>query len=160
MTPPTPRPIRSTLLIVCATLLLVAVGCGSSDSAPPSVRDGHPGTLAGTSWRVVSVAGQTPVVGREPTVIFTGAAAANGTGGCNSWFGAYAYDPNGGIRFQQVGMTAMACAEAAMNAFEGTFITALQQVNLASLDPRGLLVLSGPAGQIFLAAAGQPSPSD
>jgi heat shock protein HslJ len=159
MMPRIPRRFRPSLLAFASTLILVVAACGSGELAPPSARDGHPGVLAGTSWRVVSVAGQTAIAGSEPTVVFA-ASTANGSAGCNSWFGEYAYDTTGALAFRQVGMTAMACAEAPKNAFEGLFITALNQATLASLDPRGLLVLSGAGGQIFLAVAGQPTPTD
>ena len=154
----TTRPTQLRLLVLAVTLLLVGAACGSGDPAP-SVREGHPAVLAGTSWRVVSVAGRTPVAGSEPTIVFT-ATNASGSGGCNSWFGAYRYDTNGGLAFGDLGMTAMACLEDPKNALETAFMTALGQANLASTDPRGLLVLSGSGGQIFLANAAQPNPTD
>ncbi|MBA2718834.1 MAG: META domain-containing protein [Chloroflexi bacterium] len=146
------------ILLLAATLLVVAAACGSGDPAP-SVRDGHPGILAGTSWRVVSVAGRTPTAGSEPTIAFANE-RAQGSGGCNSWSGAYQDEANGGLRFGDLAMTAMACLEDPKNALETAFMTALSQANLASTDPRGLLVLSGPGGQIFLANATQPNPTD
>ena len=145
-------------MVLAVSLLFVATACGSGEPAP-SVRDGHPRILAGTSWRVVSVAGRTPLAGSEPTIAFT-ATNASGSGGCNQWFGAYRYDTNGGLTFGDLGMTAMACLEDPKNALETAFMTALGQTNLASTDPRGLLVLSGPGGQIFLANAAHPNPTD
>ena len=107
----------------------------------------------------MSVAGQVPAVGSEPTIEFTNA-MAQGSGGCNSYSGAYRYDTNGGLTFGDLALTAMACLEGPRNAFETLFMTALDKVDLASTDPRGLLVLSGTGGQIFLANAAQPNPTD
>lgn len=146
------------LLALGAAVLFTIAACGFADPVP-SVREGHPGALNGTAWRVVSIGGQVPAAGSEPTIAFTNE-RAQGSGGCNSWSGAYQFDTSGGLRFGDVAMTAMACLEDPKNALETRFMTALSQVDLASIDPRGLLVLSGPGGQILLANTAQPDPTD
>ena len=103
------------------------------------------------------------MVGREPTVAFD-VARLTGSGGCNSFGGSYRYDPAGGaIAFDDLGMTAMACVEQPVNDLEGMFTQTMTRANLVSVDDRGLLVLSGPGGQIFLAeiapaVPGPPTP--
>ena len=66
-----------------------------------------PSTLAGTSWRAISVAGDAPVEGSNPTLAFT-EDEISGTTGCNQFFGGYTYDA-GTISMSNVGMTMMAC---------------------------------------------------
>ena len=141
-----------------AVLLIVIAACGGGDPLP-SVREGHPSVLSGTAWRVVSIGGQVPAAGAEPTIAFSDT-NAQGSGGCNSFSGSYRYDTNGGLTFGDLAMTAMACVDAPRNEIETRFMTALGQVDLASTDPRGLLVLSGSGGQILLANAAQPNPTD
>ena len=84
-----------------------------------------------------------------------GADQVRGSGSCNSYGGAYRFDSaTGQIEFQNLGMTAMACAEQARNEYEGVFSAALVRASSASFDSDGRLVLSGPAGRIVLAPAG------
>lgn len=132
-------------------ILLVLFAACSSPSAPPDGSTGPGlGTLTGTSWRVVTVNGRTPMAGAEPTATFT-ATQLTGNAGCNHYGGAYAFDAaSGAIVFREMGMTAMACAEAARNDFEMLFSQALGQVTSAAIDPAGRLVLSGPTAQIVL----------
>ncbi len=141
----------SLFLVVILTLLLSA--CGESDLT----REARPATLGGSAWRVVSVNGRPPIAGSEPTAVFA-ATEVKGSAGCNSYGGEYAYDPStGAIAFRDLAMTAMACAEAARNDFEGNFTIAINKATSASIDPEGRLVLSGPGGEIVLAVDGVPS---
>lgn len=141
-------PARFVMIVVLASLSLGA--CSESDLS----RDAHPTTLTGTVWRAVSVAGQAPVAGGEPTIAFTDA-QVKGSAGCNSYFGSYRYDPTtGAIQFQQLAMTAMACLDAARGGIEARFTQAINQVTSASIDPEGRLVLIGPGGEIVFAVDG------
>jgi heat shock protein HslJ len=136
------------ILIAAATLAAAALAaCGESDLN----REAHPTTLVGTAWRVVAVNGRPPVAGSEPTAAFA-ATEVKGSAGCNAYGGRYTYDAaSGAIAFQDMGATAMACAEPARNDFEGLFTRAISQATSASIDPAGRLVLSGPGGEIVLA---------
>jgi heat shock protein HslJ len=132
---------RLGLLIVLASLALGA--------CTPVVRESRPTTLSGTVWRVVSINGRPPVIGSEPTAAFT-AAEVEGSAGCNTYGGSYAYDTSSGLlTFGNLAMTKMAC-DAARNEVETRFTQAIAQVTSASIDPEGRLVLSGPAGEIVL----------
>ncbi|MDX6573559.1 MAG: putative lipoprotein [Gaiellales bacterium] len=133
-------------------LLLGLVVLAACDGLAPSIatREGQPATLAGTAWRVVSVEGRTPVAGGAPTIAFD-ASKVSGSSGCNFFSGAYRYDgASGEIGFDNLGMTARACAEAARNEFETRFSQALVQANLVSVDAEGRLTLGGPGGAIVL----------
>ena len=113
------------------------------------VRESRPATLAGTAWRVVSINSRPPVLGSEPTATFT-ATEVEGSSGCNTYGGSYAYDASTGLlTFGSLAMTKMAC-DAARNEVETRFTQTIAQVSSASMDPEGRLVLNGPAGQIVL----------
>ncbi len=147
------RSIRTALVV-----LVVAVLAGACDSAAPASEPptgGHPATLSGTSWAVRSVGGVAPVAGSVPALAFA-ATRVQGSGGCNQLGGDYAYDPaTGMLRFDQLSMTAMACAEQSRNDFETRFIRALDAtLVVTTTGPNGELVLGGPGGQIVLVVVG------
>lgn len=137
-----------------ARLLALAVGASLAVAAcavgtPPAEPD-QPTRLAGTQWAVVAVDTLTaPVPGREPTLLF-GGATVSGTGGCNSFSGAYAYQPpSGAITFRDLSMTAMACLDQPLNDFERAFFEALSAADrLAGTDLQ--LVVSGRGHRLVL----------
>ncbi len=137
------RPARSLVLVLAAAAL---AGCEGGGPAPTPI-DGHPTTLAGTSWVVTAVGGVAPPRDSQPTIAFD-ATSVEGSGGCNHLGGKYRYDPSTGeLGFQDLGMTAMACLEPARNEAETRFIQALGQPFLvATLGPDGRLILASPAG--------------
>ena len=151
------RPAAMRLLVVLGLAASVAVGGCDASEAPAGSGSpgGHPTMLAGTSWVVAAVAGQVPPVrGSEPTIAFDGT-QARGSGGCNQFGGRYAYDPvSGGLRFDELGMTAMACAERPRNDYEALFMQTLARVDHATLGPDGGLSLTGPGGRIDLVVVG------
>jgi heat shock protein HslJ len=140
---------RLRLLATPVMILVVAVAaCSSSPSE--GTRDGHPATLAGTAWRVVSVGGRAPIAVAQPTAVFS-PDRITGSGGCNTYGGRYRYDPTTGqIEMRDLGMTLMACVEAPRNDFETVFFQALNQANLVMVDAQGRMGLSGPGGVIVL----------
>ena len=112
----------------------------------------RPATLVGSGWRVVLVNGRAPVPGREPTLAFE-AARVGGSGGCNQFGASYRYDPaSGAFQIDDAAMTAMACAERAVNEFEVVFMVALPKATTAGLDMTGRLILLGPGTEIVLAS--------
>ena len=144
-----------------AAIVLGLVAC--DDAAAPSNGPihGHPPTLAGTSWVIVSVAGQRPAPGVSAAMAFD-ATRVQGNGGCNGYGGGYRYERlTGELRFDAIGMTAMACVEAPKMMLEGRLMQALGSANRATVDGNGAgeLVLSGPGGDIVLAAIA-PSVTD
>ncbi len=142
---------RLLVFILVASTSLVA--CSLFDLT----REAHPTTLVGTAWRVVSVNGRLPVAGSEPTAVFAPIRVA-GSSGCNSYSGEYTYEPpTGAIAFRDLASTLMLCTEGGRNEIEGLFTTALTQATLASIDPAGRLVLTGPGGEIILAVDAVPA---
>ena len=109
-----------------------------------------PETLAGTSWRAISVAGEAPVEGSNPTLAFT-EDEVNGTTGCNQFFGGYTYDA-GTIKFDQVGMTMMAC-DGPVSTVEGAYTAALNGAATVSIDEGGQLLLTGTGGDVLFVPA-------
>ena len=128
-------------------VLALLVGACDSGGPPASPIDGHPTTLAGTSWVVAAIGGVKPVQPNPPTIAFS-ADGVQGNGGCNHFGGSYRYNPaTGELRFADLGMTAMACAEADRNNAETAFMRALGQPFLvATLGAEGRLVLGSAAG--------------
>ena len=147
--------------LAVAFVVLVATACGADERPPTESGGPHPATLAGTQWAVVSIAGQQPVLGSEPTIVFA-ADRVSGSGGCNQFGGGYRYDPaTGRIAFAELGMTAMACLEGLRNARETQFFQLLGTATEVSLAPTGGLVIRAPAGELVgrLAAPGAAGPA-
>jgi heat shock protein HslJ len=139
----------SRLLVAIAALALVLAACDADAPAPstgaPGV--GHPATLAGTSWIVAAIGGAATPRDGQPSMGFD-ASSVKGSAGCNSFGGRYQYDAaTGELRFEALGMTAMACAEPVRNEVERAFTLVLGQPGLvASFDADGHLVLASAAG--------------
>lgn len=133
------------VLLVCAAVV-AACTAGPEMSQSPS----GPLTLAGTSWRAVSVAGAAPVAGHEPTLTFT-TDEINGSTGCNQYFGGYTYW-RGTIKLSNVGMTLIGC-DKEIGAIEGKYTQALNASTSASFEDGGQLVIDGRGGQLLFAPA-------
>jgi heat shock protein HslJ len=149
-------PFARTALATALIALLVAACGGSGGSASPLHEDPPccPATLAGTNWGVVSVAGRPSVPASTPFIGFT-ADRVQGTGGCNSFGGAYTYDPTtGALTLGELMMTLMGCI-GPQGDFETVFVNALQgpQQVMQTADGSGDLVFEGPKGRIVLAPA-------
>ena len=136
------------LLLALVVIAPVAVvGCDESEAPPGSALPGsHPTTLAGTSWIVTQVGLLRPPRGTQPTMAFD-ATKVQGSAGCNQFGGRYRYEPSTGeLRFDELGMTAMACAEPARNEVETAFVRSLGGPLVATIQADGHLVLVGAAG--------------
>jgi len=130
-----------------ATVLALSLAACSSLSV-----DGL--TLNGTSWRAVSVAGNLPVAGSEPTLTFELGGQIDGSTGCNTYA---SNDPIAisGNDFRGGGsvlMTLGACVgedgvDLPVMAIERAFSDALSAANRIGLR-RGALVLAGPRGEL------------
>jgi heat shock protein HslJ len=144
--------LRPAALVLALALVALTAACDVSSDGPPSTPiGGHPTTFAGTMWLVSEIGGQRVTIGDGPTLAFD-ETHVQGSGGCNHLGGGYAYDPRSGeLRFDQLAMTAMACAEPERNAVETRFTQLLGQPGLvATLEPNGHVVLQGAAGRIDL----------
>jgi heat shock protein HslJ len=131
------------LIGLAAAILSVFVlaGCGEAGGSTP------PLTLAGTTWRAVSVAGRSPVADREPTISFE-ADQVRGSGGCNQFGGSYS-DVDGVLVVGELTMTLMGCPDP-IGSIETAFMGTLTALKSASIDDSGRLVLDGPGGQVLL----------
>lgn len=89
--------------------------------------------LAGTSWRLVSLDGNTQVGaaigGQDLTLVFDIAGGAGGSGGCNSYGGSYTARANGSISFSDIVSTLMACTGGGIMEVETAFFEALNAAN-------------------------------
>lgn len=135
--------------LLLVLLLAALAACSSAGSASPST-DPVPDTLAGTSWRAVSVGGRSTVVGREPRLAFE-ATKVTGSGGCNQFGGDYTY-ADGRLSFGELPMTLMGCDEP-IGSIEGDFLKLLGGGVTVTVDDGGQLLLEGPAGQALLVPA-------
>jgi heat shock protein HslJ len=129
-----------------AAVVLVALLAACSPAVEVSPSPSPPGTLAGSSWRAVSVDGASPVEGSEPTLVFA-ADEVSGTTGCNQFFGPYTYG-DGSISFGLIGMTMMAC-EGPVGTVEAAYTAALDGASSVSFDDAGQLLLSGTGGDVL-----------
>ena len=134
--------IRAALAAVVLTAILAACTQGASVSPSPET----PSTLAGTSWRAISVGGDAPVEGSNPTLAFT-EDEISGTTGCNQFFGGYTYDA-GTISMSNIGMTMMAC-DGPISEVEAAYTAALNGATTVSVDEGGQLLLTGSGGEVL-----------
>lgn len=135
-------------LIVLSSLLLAAC------AAPAS------GILAGTSWMLISIDGDSRVsaaIGGQPvTLQFTSATEMGGSGGCNSYGGSYQAG-DGHVSFGQIMSTLMMCADEGVGAVETAFFAALGEIDSyaiieceACANPQTLTLIGGGHTLIFV----------
>jgi heat shock protein HslJ len=133
-------PIRTAFTVVVA--LFILTGCAAE---PPAslTRVSHPTSLAGTTWRLLSIQGGPVPATPELTLAFDGD-RVSGNGGCNSFGGQFTYEPaTGALALSSLLSTMRACLEAARNDVESTYLKALQGATVANMDSAGHLVLTG-----------------
>jgi len=146
--------LRPRVALLVVVIIVTACGSGANASPDPS----HP-DLGGTAWRAVSVGGRAAPAANGPTIAFTGD-QASGNGGCNHFGGRYRYDRvSGRLTFGELGMTAMACAEAARMELETSFIQILGAATTAAVDEQGRLGISAPTGLIVFVRDVRPGAS-
>jgi len=137
--------IRTALTVVVT--LFILTGCAAE---PPAslTRVSHPTSLAGTTWRLLSVQGRPVPAGPDLTLEFD-ADRVSGNGGCNSFGGQFTYEPaTGALAFSGLLSTMRACIEAGRNDVESAYLKALQGSAVANMDSDGHLVLSGSAAEL------------
>lgn len=118
-------------------------GAPMDTSAPPTSAMPAPNALAGTSWRLETLAGAPPVQGTSPTLQFSADSRVSGTTGCNRYFGAYQNDLG---RFGDLGSTRMACDAPRMEQ-ERTFLSILSGAQSVAVGSDGLLTVTGGDGR-------------
>ena len=139
-----------------ASFAVLLAACGGDPAGTPG-RVSHPVALAGTSWRLVSLQGRVPP-GGDLTIRFGADGRVGGTGGCNSFGGAFGYEAATGLlEIGDLASTKRACAEPARNQAEAAYLVALRGVTEAAGDPDGRLVLTGDGAQLVFEVAGEVS---
>jgi heat shock protein HslJ len=123
-------------------------------SGPPSASpapsegagNGAIGSLEGTGWRVLQVAGVVPEAGNEPTIAFRGGEALGSTG-CNEYGGPVTID---GLAIDVGDLTqTLRLCEGPVGEMEIAFVQALTEAE--ALVPQGAnLLIRGPGGEILL----------
>ena len=98
-------------LALVMTFLLSACTPANNAGDPGSGAGQDGGTLAGTSWTLTELAGESALAGSTITAEFEQAQVA-GNSGCNSYSGAY-QSAGGSLAVGEVVMTEMACMEPA-----------------------------------------------
>jgi heat shock protein HslJ len=138
-----------------ATVIILNACAGE----PPASlnRVSHPTTLAGTTWRLLSIQGRPVPAIPEVAIAFDGG-HISGNGGCNSFGGQFTYEPaNGALAVSGLLSTMRACAEAARNDVESAYLKALPGMALASMDSAGHLVLTGSGAELVFEVGPRPA---
>lgn len=123
-----------------ALLVLLAVGC--TPNPPPSADRGPTpkAELAGTSWRLVNLAGADVPEKPEATLEFPEAGKAGGRAPCNRFFGTVEISGES-IRFEPIAATKMSCGDAA-DTQERKYLEALQAAERFAFDGPELRIYS------------------
>jgi heat shock protein HslJ len=124
-------------------ILLAAV---MSACVEPTKVDGV--ILQGTTWRALSIAGVSPVLGHEPTLAFQGT-GVRGSGGCNDYGGAHAQIEGNTITITNIGMQSNFCEpreSPLMRAEQQFFLALAAATEIHVVD--GQLRLSTPMGDL------------
>ncbi len=130
-------------------VLIVLPGCGGPSVSSAAIT---PGSLAGTSWQVISIDGRSPVPGREPTVAFSAARLAGSTG-CNDYGADYRYDADGGALTIGLLASTLILCEGPVGDVEVAFGQALQGPIRVSVEA-DRLTLQGTVHQVVLIDVG------
>jgi heat shock protein HslJ len=128
--------------------LLLALGCATPPPASTPAADTKPAAidLTGTSWRLVDLAGATPLENAEATLEFPEPGKTSGRASCNRFFGGVERTGQS-IRFGPLAATKMSCGAAA-DAQERKYLDALQAAERFALE--------GPELHVY--SAGLPKP--
>ena len=139
---------RDLRLLTAAVAMAIVLTACAAEPPPSLTRFSHPSTLAGTTWRLLTIGRQSVPSGPDLTLEFDGD-RISGNGGCNSFGGQFTYEPTTGS-FAKSGLlsTMRACVEAARNDVEKAYLSTLQGVDRADVDSAGRLVLSGPGTEL------------
>lgn len=120
--------------------LAAILGCGMLPGAAPG--------LDGTSWRAVSISGNAPVAGAEPTAQFE-EGMIRGTTGCNSYGGRVLIEGTT-LTINDLNRSMIGCPDP-IASVEGTFMKVLGAARTVRFDGPNL-VISGDSGEIVFRA--------
>lgn len=119
------------LVIGCALLAVAALTAGCMSYGPAAGSAGGSVPLEGTQWRLTELGGRParPAGEDAPNLRLTAAdKRAGGNTGCNSFGGEYTLSGES-LRFGMLASTRRACTDEALNAQEGTYLRALENVH-------------------------------
>ena len=116
---------------------------GTKDKAIGSV---SASALAGTTWRLVALAGKEADTGVISTLVFNAEGGVNGNGGCNSFGGGVAINGTE-IKFGDLFSTMMGCEEAKSKQ-ETAFHAALKKAEAFRLDSQELVFLNSAGAEV------------
>jgi len=153
----TNRMLSALLLIGFAGL----AGCASDaakESTPPADESATPAPapapdLAGSSWAVTTIEGDSVVAGSEVTIAFAADGQASGNATCNNYNGKYTLE-GANLTFGPTMSTLRACLEEGKTAQEAKFLGALAKVATWSIMPDDGLVLTTSEGKTITARRG------
>jgi putative lipoprotein len=132
--------------------LLITAACSRGEGGASTVAAV---SLAGSSWTVTAIDGQTPVTGRDaPSLAFDGAGRVSGATGCNRFSGGFTTGEGGALTIGGDGAalasTRMACAPE-LNEQESRMLAALGAVAGFSIQA-DRLSFTDAAGEIVMEA--------
>jgi heat shock protein HslJ len=139
-------------LLVWIALLLLLAGCAGGDA------------LDGSRWQLADLNGSAPMQDTELTLEFL-EGNMGGRSGCNSFGAAYVTRGRGGIEFEPIAMTAMACVdesgniETAIMDQEAAYLQALQAARRFRIDGDTLTLLDD-ADTVLLTYTRLPDPGE
>ncbi|HEU0236532.1 MAG TPA: META domain-containing protein [Candidatus Limnocylindrales bacterium] len=134
---------RTGLLLVVVSIAVLA-GCAAAPSTEPPAA-ATPIPLDGTSWVAVSINDTNTVLGAMPTLAFDGDRVSGSTG-CNTFGGTVVSEADGRVRFVDVVMTEIACADP-IGAQEAAFLAILGAPAELAVD-EGMLFLTTASGRV------------
>ncbi len=109
--------------------------------------------LAGTSWKLVSLDGNTQVGealgGQSVTLGFTSGAEAGGSAGCNSFGAKYEASSNGSISFSEIISTLMACTQEGVGEVETAYLDVLNAAEHYEVSATSLTITGGGHTLVF-----------
>jgi heat shock protein HslJ len=135
------------LLLLTIVLMLSACAPAATEVTTPTVEPTGPSSdensLANTQWTLVSFGiadAENPIVeGSAITLEFKADGQAGGSGGCNSYGGAYQVQGNT-LSFSQINSTLMACADEKMMQQEQQYFQALESAGQFELTDDHLTI--------------------
>jgi heat shock protein HslJ len=156
---------KNLIYIVAGLLALALAACGSlpATETPAVEETAVTDALADTQWTLVSMgapgAASPVVAGSTITLAFETGNQAAGSGGCNSYGGAYQVE-GGALSFSSVASTLMACADPAVNDQEGQYYQALQTAVKFELTGNQLVIWydGGQKALTFVSDSATPAP--
>jgi heat shock protein HslJ len=156
MTHPGSLAARLVLLVAIAVAVVSLTACSVE---PPASLDrvSHPATLAGTTWRLLSIQGRPLPAGPDVTLAFDDD-RVSGRGACNWFGGQFTYEPTtGAVSVSRRVSTLRECLQPARTDLESAYLVALAGAAVATMDSDAHLVLGGSGGELVFEVGPRPA---